>query len=80
LWEGVNNLSQLGTVGTTNNCESQWRNKDTWDSWRKKGGDSHNLALITGERSSDVGALTIIRSNQDDNPIKPINSASSNLQ
>jgi hypothetical protein len=44
------------------------------------GGDSHNLASITGERLSDLGALTVICSNQDDNPIKPINSASSNLQ
>jgi len=80
LREGVNHLLQLDTVGTANNCESQWRNKDTRDSWRKKGGDSHNLASITGERLSDLGALTAIFSNQDDNPIKPITSASSNLQ
>jgi len=53
----VNHLLQLGTAGTANNCESQWRNKDTRDSWRKKGGDSHNLASITGERLSDLGAL-----------------------
>jgi hypothetical protein len=46
----------------------------------KKGGDSHNLTSNTGERLSDLGALTAIFSDQDDNPIKPITSASSNLQ
>jgi len=76
----VNHLLQLDTVSTANNCESQWRNKDTRDFWRKKGGGSHNLASITGKRLSDLGALTAIFSNQDKNPIKPITSASSNLQ
>nr|TKS07299.1 hypothetical protein D5086_0000116310 [Populus alba] len=78
LREGVNHPSLIDTAGIAHNYESQWRNKDTRDSWRKKGEDSHNLASITGETLSDLGALTAICSNQDDIPIKPINSGSSN--
>ena len=80
LREGVNHISHIDIAGTANNYESQWRNKDTRDSWRKKGEDSHNLASITVETLSDLGALTAICSNQDGIPIKPINSGSSNYQ
>ena len=67
----VNHLSHIDIAGIANNYKSQWRNKDTRDSWRKKGEDSHNLASITGETVSDLGALTVICSNQDEIPIKP---------